>query len=404
MKIIRVMLAVALLLTALLSWAGEPRGWRGDGTGEYPAANPPTEWAKDKNVVWSTPIAQWSNSSPILVGDKLFVCAEPNSLLCLGAADGKIIWQKSNGPTDLATAEEQQMKVPSWHPEMGGSVQTPVSDGVHVWALFASGIATCFTVDGERVWTKQLRVPTRSAWGFDASPVLADGKLIIAYGDIIAYDPLTGAQLWQAKSAPHWGSPVLTKIGDVSVLVTTNGEIIRISDGIVLATGLCAPEHSSPIVHNGVVYAMRSGTETDMISAWQLPAKVENDAVVVNKLWDCTVPKQRYYASPLFYDGNVYVVNQAGMLSAINATTGQSLNKWPAKLQNMGGGTYYPSPVSAGKYVYVSSGSTVLVLDPAKDFAEIARNPIDGTFRSNLIFAGERMYVRSLTGMICIGK
>ena len=396
------MIAV-LLLIATLCQAAEPHGWRGDGSGEYPTANPPTEWTADKNVVWTTPLAKWSNASPIMVGDKLFICAEPNSLLCLSATDGKILWEKTNGAADLATPAEQAMKLPGSHKDMGSSTQTPVSDGVNVWALYASGVATCFTLDGVRVWTKQLRAPAPSAWGFDASPVLVDGKLIIVYGDVYAYNPLTGEQLWQAKSLQHWGSPVVTSIGGVNVLVTTNGEIIRISDGVILAKGLFKPEYNAPVVHDSVIYSVEKGQNAEKAIAWQLPAKIENDAVTPTKLWEAAIPANRYYASPVYSNGTLYLMAQSGQFTALDAKTGTDLNKWPGRLPNMGGELYYPSLAAAGKYLYVSNESTMLVIDTTTN-TEIARNPIPGKFRSTPIFVGERMYVRGKTTMYCIGK
>jgi hypothetical protein len=47
-------------------------GWRTDGTGRYPDAQPPTEWSAQSNVVWKTPLPKPSNATPILVGDRLF--------------------------------------------------------------------------------------------------------------------------------------------------------------------------------------------------------------------------------------------------------------------------------------------------------------------------------------------
>ena len=75
--------------------SAEVVGWRSDGTGKYPDANPTVEWSPDKNVVWATPTPTSSNSTPIVVGDRLFVCAEPATLLCLDAESGKPYWVQS---------------------------------------------------------------------------------------------------------------------------------------------------------------------------------------------------------------------------------------------------------------------------------------------------------------------
>ena len=48
--------AVLLSLAALPGWTGEVIGWRTDGSGAYPKAQPPLEWSPTKNVVWSTPM------------------------------------------------------------------------------------------------------------------------------------------------------------------------------------------------------------------------------------------------------------------------------------------------------------------------------------------------------------
>src|SRR5437868_1921352 len=68
--------------------------WRFDGNGRFPNIRPPSEWRRDKNILWQTPVEVGGYSSPIVVKDKVFVTAEMGSLLCLDLADGKILWQK----------------------------------------------------------------------------------------------------------------------------------------------------------------------------------------------------------------------------------------------------------------------------------------------------------------------
>ena len=94
-----------------------PVGFRGDGNGYFPGATPVTEWqegtlavqkapagsrAKDvtyvadekggKNIVWKTEMPAWVNSEPIVVGDRIFTCGEPNLLICADANTGKVLW------------------------------------------------------------------------------------------------------------------------------------------------------------------------------------------------------------------------------------------------------------------------------------------------------------------------
>ncbi len=74
-----------------------PIGLRGDGTGAWPGATPVAFWnaATGSNIVWKTAMPGPSFSQPIVVGDKVFMLADPNWLLCLSALDGKILWQRA---------------------------------------------------------------------------------------------------------------------------------------------------------------------------------------------------------------------------------------------------------------------------------------------------------------------
>jgi len=107
-----------------------PVGWRGDGSGRFPGATPPLEWAdgtvlsdapiavarkvtrkkhakkmkvtrrdpaKEHGIRWKTCMPNWSNASPIVVGDRVFVMSEPTDiaplLIGLDAKTGRILWR-----------------------------------------------------------------------------------------------------------------------------------------------------------------------------------------------------------------------------------------------------------------------------------------------------------------------
>jgi len=84
-----------------------PVGWRGDGSGHYPSANPPLT-RSPRNLVWKVSLPNWSNASPIVVGDRVFVCSEPTSLICVAEADGRILWERdAEIVDDLLTPDER---------------------------------------------------------------------------------------------------------------------------------------------------------------------------------------------------------------------------------------------------------------------------------------------------------
>lgn len=110
--------AVFLGLGAIVAGGDQPVGWLGDGSGVYGGQNPPTTWDANAgtNILWKTRLPNWSNSSPIVAGGKVFTVAEPPlgdfapRLICLDAESGKALWQRRLDAT-AAFAPDQRDKL-----------------------------------------------------------------------------------------------------------------------------------------------------------------------------------------------------------------------------------------------------------------------------------------------------
>src|SRR5262245_59451129 len=100
----RIVLVVLAFCVAGSAMGQSPVGFRTDGTGRYPDANPPLHWGTDKNVVWRIKLTQ-SHAIPVILGDKLFTCAEPCILLCVNKSDGQILWQRESSYKELVLTE-----------------------------------------------------------------------------------------------------------------------------------------------------------------------------------------------------------------------------------------------------------------------------------------------------------
>src|SRR6516164_9359649 len=100
--------SAAFFLSGLLvasTMAAPPVGWRADGSGAYPDADPPTEWSENKNVVWQPKLPGNSFGSPLVLEKQIFVVSDPAELLCVNPADGKLLWQRSHSLEELFDAE-----------------------------------------------------------------------------------------------------------------------------------------------------------------------------------------------------------------------------------------------------------------------------------------------------------
>jgi RNA polymerase sigma factor (sigma-70 family) len=81
----------------------------------FPVPGSPYE---TKNIVWMAPMPGPSWSSPIIVGQKIFVNADAGTLVCLNKGDGQALWTRSTTFFDATTAEDRA-KVP----ELAAKVQ-----------------------------------------------------------------------------------------------------------------------------------------------------------------------------------------------------------------------------------------------------------------------------------------
>lgn len=428
--------------------AGDIIGWRADGTGSYSNAQPPTEWSDEKNVAWKTELPGRSHSSPVIAGDRVFVCSDPAELLCLNATSGEVLWQASHQWADVfppqkvaeieasyarakeleqqrkalnkefsalrkadpegnkekteklkqqAIALEAQRQEVLKYPELkrgaaGNSAPTPITDGQTVVALFGSGVIAAYSPEGERLWITHIEAPS-SGFGHSASPVLVDGLVIVHIRDMVALDAKTGEEVWRATLPSRWGTPVVTSVGDVPVVVSPGGSIVRVGDGAVVAKKLFGLGNNSPIVAGSMIYAMEPGR----FKALRLP-NVMTDEIEVETVWETRGTRQRTFASPLLHNGQIYTVTESGIFEVTSAETGKLLERRRMEFEK---GRVYSSIAAAGNLIFIGcdSGETAII-QAGGDYEEIARNRSEG-YSASPVFSGRRVFIRAKSNLYC---
>ena len=384
-----VLASLSVLVMSLSSAAlAEPVGWRMDGDGRYPGTTPPTTWSATANVAWKAPMPSWSNASPVWLEDRdlLFVLSEPDEILAVRAKDGEVAWKRSVGDVVAET--------PDAHRANGWATPTPVSDGSRVFSLFGSGAVSAHSVDGERLWAKVVQQPTHR-WGHSASPVLAGGKLIVHLIDLIALDPATGKEAWRAETPVKWGSPVVTEVGGKEVVITPAGDVFVAESGKKIASEIGKLEYAAPVIEAGVVYFIEK-----QATAVRLPKTLDGE---FENLWTARVNGSRHYASPVIHDGLIYAVSREEQFSILDAKTGELVFEKKLDLGDASGSnSAYPSVTQAGGKIFVSvENGTTAVLEPGREYREVARNSLDG-FRSSPVFVGDRVYIRTFEALFCL--
>jgi outer membrane protein assembly factor BamB len=389
--------------------------WRFDGRGGFPQIDPPTEWSAQKNILWKTPVPVGGYSSPIVVGDRVFVTGEMGSLACLDLADGKLLWSK-----DLFSKDS-----PDIPPEIskglmrgcGGdskqSTPTPTSNGRLVFYINAMGLCSCYDLAGREQWIRVIET-AEDEEHFSASPIFVGDRIIVSWGCLLALDAHDGRTLWKATEAlPTHGTPALTTIGDVAVAITPGGDIVRLADGEILCSGLFDSLFTTPWVEGNQVYVV----DRESV-ALELPA-VAAPGMKPTVRWKTRL-KGEFMASPILHDGLLYSIESAKYrLHILDARTGELLTARREQDETAPGEKLEPGPkvdgLAPAKFAYASPvavGGRCYVFDDAGHAAvlKLGRqyqpgqvNQLDDALVGTPFFVANRIILRGSKAVYCIG-
>ena len=457
-------IAVCLGVVSAASLADSPRGWRGDGSGKFASKNPPLKWSSTKNVLWRTPMPAKSNSQPVIAGKRVFTLAEPNALICLDKASGKILWQRTNSYRDLLGDKQwievaDQLKQAAVFKDLKTRLQTARAE-------FRKRLKTAKTDEQKARLKKNLdsvesqlavcekeleKLPLAAKWstfpthqgknGYTTASPVTDGRHVWAvFGNAVVccYD-LKGSRKWikRMTDKPHHmfghsaspllvGNRLIVNIEDTVALDTRTGKElwrtgwgqgwgsaihVKSADGVdlaLIANGRFVRLSDGKVVGRGVNLSDSSPVFHDgAVYSIQnrggavQPGKIVDSKLQVTRLWDTNPPGARYFSSPVYHDGLLYTMSSRHIFSAIDAKTGKVVYR---RRLNIGGGTGYPSIAFAGGYLYASGDNgTTVVISTGRDYKEAGRNKLDG-FISTPIFDGDRMYLRTFKYLYCIGS
>ena len=202
--------------------------FRGEGGSGRAAAGSklPTEIGPEQHVVWKIDLAP-GHSSPVIIGDRIYVTAEKNKQLVTIALDrstGKMLWEK------VAPHE----KLEAVH-GIGSHAQcSPSADDERVVALFGSCGLFCYDRDGKELWKVPMG-PFKNEFGAGSSPQIVDDRVIVCQDHdtdsfLAAYDKRNGKVLWRTDRAEfprNYCTPlILTVNGQKQIVVAATLRVI----------------------------------------------------------------------------------------------------------------------------------------------------------------------------------
>lgn len=365
------MMRIALLIACVAAVEVSAANWlqfRGPhGASVSEESGLPTRLDPEGSVCWKAPLPGRGLSSPIIVGDRIYLTAcsgarqERLHVICLNARDGSRRWERQFWATGRTGC----------HEKISVAAPTPVSDGSHIFALFSSNDLVCLDLDGQLVWLRGLMRDYPNAsnnLGLSSSPVVENGILVVqAEGDGDAFaagiDVATGLNRWKVERPRrvNWTSPIVARGMDGKAMVLLqSGEGLH---ALALETGRAlwsraggADTIPSLTMADGKLFVPSRG-----LTALQLGAA----ETAPSALWQSNLLKPST-PSPVAFGGKLFVVNDAGVLTCGDVATGKRV--WQLRLK----GPITATPVAAGGHLYaVNETGLVQVVDPKEPEGEI---------------------------------
>ena len=407
----RVALLFGYFLASTTAYAGTWLQWRGpDASGHFEGTGFPTEWNSKKNVVWKVKIPGRGHSSPVVEGDLVWLTTAYETPA--SEEDAKKRLKVNTGGQPLNLLAKVSLRAVQINPETGKvlrdievfnkekpqwvhklnsySSSTPcLKDGKLYCHFGAYGSACLDAKSGKIIWKnndKRLWVMHENGPG--SSPVLW-GDLMIFHLDgsdkqsITALRQDTGKIVWQTKRSGKMNSnPQLKKSYATPILVENKGSELLLSPAAdwlycyepatgkelwKLPYGLLGFSNvSRPVAGNGMVFL-----STCFMKGEILGILLNGDKRPEIKWRSRSAPKM---PSPILVDDELYLVNDAGIASCLDAKTGEL--HWRERLH----AEFSASPTYAdGKIYFCDRNGVTHVVKPGKSLKVIAKNELDGT-------------------------
>jgi outer membrane protein assembly factor BamB len=410
LKLAGLFVLVAAALQANLmakDWPGF-RGPNGDGTSSD--KNVATKWSDSDNLKWKLKLPGKGYSSPIVVGDRVFVTTYGSTndlsklkrhLVCVNRKTGSISWSK-----EIATKVADR-GIPQFAGRPGYASHTPVSDGERVYGLYGNAGVVAFDLDGKQLWQQDVGTEGRAMFGSSSSPILYKNQLIVTAGaeseSIRSLDLKTGKQIWKTDAgslSKTYSTPLIAANakGEDELLISVAYEVwglnpttgkLRWYSETRVDTAACP----GIVAKDGIAYLIggRSGGRT----AVELGGK--DDVTKTHVKWSTTGGS--YVPSPVIVGGHMYWVNDRGVANCVDIKTGKQVGT--KRL----GGQYYASMVVANNRLYaVSRFDGTHVLEASPDLKELAHNSLDdeSDFSASPAISDGQLFIRSDSSLYCI--
>jgi outer membrane protein assembly factor BamB len=444
--------ARAYLTTLLLLYLGSQASaqdwvnWRGpQHDGSSTVEGLPMAFDQEANVLWKTVLPGSGASTPIVVGERVFltsVDSDAGQLLaiCLDRDSGEVLWQHSAGSGYQAFGAGEPTTLGS---RSNYASPSAVSDGVLVTFFFGNGDLVAYDMEGEQRWRRNLQEDLgefQFQWTFSATPTLWEDRLVLPilqrdapvndHGKegtesfILGLDPATGKTLFrtvrpsdarvESRESYATAIPYVTEEGRKELIVV-GGDVISGHDPLTgeefWRWGTWNPGHReqwwrvvpSAVVGGGV--ALACAPKGAPVFAVQLGGKGSlDDASLAWKSEGRRSPVTSDVPTPLYYRDHFYILSDLrSMLSKVHPGSGEVV--WSVPMPR--DAKWRASPTGAdGRVWCMDHGARVVAIDAESgEIVTVAQmgGEENQKARSSVVPAHGSLFIRTDTSLFRVG-
>ena len=399
-----------LALTAALSARAEnwPRFRGPNGSGISPDKGFPAQWAA-ADWAWKIKLAGTGHSSPCVWGDHVFITSAVDEgrervLQDIDAKTGAVRWSWQRPGAALPM-----------HKLNSHASATCTTDGQRVYTLFGNGQEYwlhAHDFQGKLQWEINLGPSiSKHGHGTATSPIVFEDLVILLNeqdtdgGFITAVESATGRARWKTERKVDkmtFATPIIVTVAGKPQLITSSA-----TDGVMgldARTGKFlwhAPLFSvrtcgSPISADGLIFAAEGDGGRGKTLLAVRPDGL-GDVRQSHLAWsrDRSLP---YVPTPLAHEGRLYLWNDNGIVSCVDAKTGRE--HWTERVD---GADYSGSPIYVdGKIFCVSRGGDILALAATAQFKKLGQTPLGEGCHSTPAVSNGRLFIHGFEHLYCL--
>ena len=404
----------------------------------------PTEWNADETagelegVLWQTEVPGLGHSSPIVVGDRIFLATAissngkaPLEIEAGGrpvAADDNgeqswvvICYDRNNGTEVWSQTAKQGTPRATRHAKATHANTSLTVSGDNLVAFFGSEGLYCYDLDGKLKWSKDLGVINISkygiGWGYASSPAVANDRIVLVCDDpdspfIAVLNLADGEEIWRVSRKDvcerSWGTPLIHQ-SDERTQIVVNGwpwivsydldsgkEFWRIEGGgdNPVPTPFVANDwiyitsaHGGP----APIYVVLPNASGDISLA---DGATSSEAIVWSQ------PKGgSYLSTPVVYRDYLCLGNTNGAVRCFHAKTGDEV--FQARL-DANAGVVASLVAGDGKVYCASENGIVYVLAAGPEFEILARNKMGQPCLATPAISNGVIYIRTTERLVAV--